>query len=140
LAAANEMTFMQYGTRGSDMTGIARRRQLGVSPFGIELSPLETAVDGEEFWQDDRSSEYQPDEEIPSEPDAAVQSNVEQSPVRSARKRPQIGQMDLVSIRLPADMIDQVKVIAQQRHLPYQTMMRSWIGERLDHERRQAGD
>ena len=53
----------------------------------------------------------------------------------TARKRPPEGRMDLVSIRLPAEMIDGVKAIAARRHLPYQTLMRSWIGERLEQER-----
>ena len=42
--------------------------------------------------------------------------------------------MDLVSLRFPAEMIEAVKEIAAQRHLPYQTLMRSWIGERLEQE------
>ena len=42
--------------------------------------------------------------------------------------------MDLVSLRLPAEMLDAVKAIAARRHLPYQTMIRSWIGERLEQE------
>jgi hypothetical protein len=53
----------------------------------------------------------------------------------TARKRPPEGRMDLVSIRLPAEMIDGVKAVAARRHLPYQTLMRSWIGERLEQER-----
>ena len=43
--------------------------------------------------------------------------------------------MDLVSLRLPAEMIDGIKAIAARRHLPYQTLIRSWIGERLEQER-----
>lgn len=43
--------------------------------------------------------------------------------------------MDLVSIRIPSEMIEAVKEIAAQRHLPYQTLMRSWIGERLARQR-----
>jgi hypothetical protein len=52
-----------------------------------------------------------------------------------ARKRPPEGRMDLVSLRLPAEMIDGVKAVAARRHLPYQALMRSWIGERLEQER-----
>jgi hypothetical protein len=44
------------------------------------------------------------------------------------------GQNGLVSLRFPAEMIEAVKEIAAQRHLPYQTLMRSWIGERLEQE------
>ena len=42
--------------------------------------------------------------------------------------------MDLVSLRFPAEMIEAVKAIAVQRHLPYQTLMRSRIGEWLAQE------
>lgn len=57
-------------------------------------------------------------------------------PVRArALARPPAGRMDLVSLRLPAEMIDGVKAIAARRHLPYQTIIRSWIGERLEQER-----
>ena len=60
-----------------------------------------------------------------------------------ARRRPAPGRMDLLSLRLPPEMIDGVKEIAARKHLPYQTLIRSWIGERLDQERealrRQAG-
>jgi hypothetical protein len=53
-----------------------------------------------------------------------------------ARKRPPNGRMDLVSIRLPAAMIDELKAIAERRHVPYQTMIRAWLGERLEQEER----
>lgn len=55
-----------------------------------------------------------------------------------ARKRPPEGRMDLVSLRLPAEMVEAVKKVARRRHLPYQTLMRSWIGERLAEEQRQG--
>lgn len=55
------------------------------------------------------------------------------------RKRPPEGRMDLVSLRLPPELIDEVKAVAEKRHLPYQTLIRSWIGERLDEERRSLG-
>jgi len=35
--------------------------------------------------------------------------------------------MDLVSLRLPADLSDDVKAVAARRHLPYQTLIRSRI-------------
>jgi hypothetical protein len=48
---------------------------------------------------------------------------------RSGRER-----MELLSLRFPAEMIDGVRTIADQRHLPYQTLLRSWVGERLAQE------
>ncbi len=55
-----------------------------------------------------------------------------------ARKRPPEGRMDLVSLRLPVEMVEAVKEVARRRHLPYQTLMRSWIGERLAEEQRRG--
>ena len=54
----------------------------------------------------------------------------------TARRRPAEGRMDLVSLRIPVEMIAAAKEIAVARHLPYQTLMRSWIGERVAQERR----
>lgn len=54
-----------------------------------------------------------------------------------ARKRPPNGRMDLVSLRLPAEMIDEVKAVAARQDRPYQALIRTWIAERLDRE--QAG-
>ena len=34
------------------------------------------------------------------------------------------------------DMVAAVKEVATRRHLPYQTLMRSWIAERLEQEQR----
>jgi hypothetical protein len=45
-----------------------------------------------------------------------------------------------VNLRLPIDMIDALKQEAARRSLPYQTLMRMWLRERLDAEaRKQAG-
>ena len=49
-------------------------------------------------------------------------------------KRPPAGQQDLLSLRLPVEMIDAVKTVAASRHLPVQALIRSRIGERLDAE------
>ena len=52
---------------------------------------------------------------------------VDQAPVR--RTKP-------VNLRLPVDMIDQLKREAARRAIPYQTLMRMWLKERLDAETR----
>jgi predicted DNA binding CopG/RHH family protein len=40
-----------------------------------------------------------------------------------------------VNLRLPTDMIEQLKKAGAQRALPYQTLIRMWLKERLDAER-----
>ena len=44
-----------------------------------------------------------------------------------------------VNLRLPIDMIDRLKYVAAKRSLPYQTLIRMWLQERLDEEPRKAG-
>ncbi|HTE83919.1 MAG TPA: CopG family antitoxin [Dehalococcoidia bacterium] len=39
-----------------------------------------------------------------------------------------------VNLRLPIDMIESLKVEAARRSLPYQTLIRMWLKERLDAE------
>jgi hypothetical protein len=44
-----------------------------------------------------------------------------------------------VNMRLPIDLIEALKREAAQRALPYQTLIRMWLKERLDAEARQRG-
>ena len=44
-----------------------------------------------------------------------------------------------VNLRLPVDMIDRLKSEAARRSLPYQTLIRMWLKERLDAETRELG-
>lgn len=52
---------------------------------------------------------------------------VESAPIR--RTRP-------VNLRLPVDLIDGLKLVAARRDLPYQTLVRLWLRERLEAETR----
>jgi len=42
-----------------------------------------------------------------------------------------------VNLRLPVDMINRLKSEAARRSLPYQTLIRMWLKERLDTETQQ---
>ena len=44
-----------------------------------------------------------------------------------------------INLRLPVDMIDRLKDEAARRALPYQTLIRMWLKERLDAETRGRG-
>ena len=44
--------------------------------------------------------------------------------------------MVLVSLHIYEDVIAAVKEVAARRQLPYQTLMRSWIAERLEQEQK----
>ncbi len=43
-----------------------------------------------------------------------------------------------VSIRLPASMIDDLKVLANRRDVPYQSLLKVFLAERIDRELRPA--
>ena len=44
----------------------------------------------------------------------------------------------LISLRLQSDTIRQLKVLAARRGIGYQTMIRMWVMERLEQEKRQG--
>ncbi|MCX6620826.1 MAG: BrnA antitoxin family protein [Acidobacteria bacterium] len=43
-----------------------------------------------------------------------------------------------ISLRLPVSMIEDLKVLANQRDVPYQSLLKLFLAERLETERRRA--
>jgi predicted DNA binding CopG/RHH family protein len=43
-----------------------------------------------------------------------------------------------ISLRLPAAMVEDLKVLANQRDVPYQSLLKVFLAERIDRERRRA--
>ncbi|MFN7933464.1 MAG: BrnA antitoxin family protein [Bryobacteraceae bacterium] len=43
-----------------------------------------------------------------------------------------------ISLRLPVSMIEDLKVLANKRDVPYQSLLKVFLAERLDKERRRA--
>lgn len=43
-----------------------------------------------------------------------------------------------ISIRLPVSMIEDLKVLANKRDVPYQSLLKVFLAERLDRERRRT--
>jgi predicted DNA binding CopG/RHH family protein len=41
-----------------------------------------------------------------------------------------------ISVRLPVSMIEDLKILANQRDVPYQSLLKVFLAERLDAERR----
>ena len=81
------------------------------------LSPTEEA----RWWDENRAywdTIEAPDERI--------------DPPRVRRTKP-------IDLRLPVDMIDALKAEAARQELPYQTLIRMWLKERLDGETRERG-
>lgn len=40
-----------------------------------------------------------------------------------------------ISLRLPQDLLDRIKVAANKRDVPYQSLIKVWLRERVDTER-----
>ena len=43
-----------------------------------------------------------------------------------------------ISLRLPVHMIEDLKVLANKRDVPYQSLLKVFLAERLEKERRRA--
>jgi predicted DNA binding CopG/RHH family protein len=43
-----------------------------------------------------------------------------------------------ISLRLPASMIEDLKVLANKRDVPYQSLLKVFLAERIERERRRA--
>ena len=42
-----------------------------------------------------------------------------------------------ISLRLPVDLLERIKVAANQRDVPYQSLIKVWLAERVDAMQRQ---
>lgn len=95
------------------------------------LPEFTTEEEAREFWASHDSAPYfKAMEDVTATPPAELRRGPGRGGSR-ARKRPPAGTMDLVSLRIPAETIAAVKAVAARRRLPYQTLMRSWLQERL---------
>jgi predicted DNA binding CopG/RHH family protein len=41
-----------------------------------------------------------------------------------------------ISIRLPTSLLEEIKTLANKQDVPYQSLMKVYLAERIDHERR----
>jgi predicted DNA binding CopG/RHH family protein len=82
------------------------------------LKPIpEFASEGEErlFWESHDSADY------------VDWSKAE--PVRLPNLRPSTTS---ISLRLPISLLEQIKVAAHKRNVPYQSLIKTWLAEKLD--------
>jgi predicted DNA binding CopG/RHH family protein len=57
----------------------------------------------------------------------------------SRRKLPNLKPtLRTISLRLPVSMIEDLKILANKRDVPYQSLLKVFLAERLDKERRRA--
>ena len=38
----------------------------------------------------------------------------------------------MISLRLPVDLLERIKVAANQRDVPYQSLIKVWLAEKVD--------
>lgn len=64
--------------------------------------------------------------------------DLELDPELAAAIRQRAGTMKSVVIRLRQSEIDQIRVIAEIRHVAWQSLVRSWIAEAIEEEKQQG--
>lgn len=95
------------------------------------IPTFETEEEARAFWERHDSAPFFPlMEDLTATPPSEPRQAAGRGSSR-ARQRPATEKMDLVSLRLPPDLLAAVKALAARRQLPYQTLLRSWIYERL---------
>jgi len=78
---------------------------------------FETEQEEREFWRTHDSSEYPPR-------DAAAE--IALSKLKPSTKT--------ISLRLPESMIEELKILANRQDVPYQSLLKVYLAERLDEE------
>ncbi len=97
-----------------------------------------TEEEARDFWDTHSSAPYFFEgEDVTNNPPPELKRGPGREGSR-ARKRPEGDgeRMGLVTMRMGDDMVAALKEVAARRHLPYQTLMRSWVAERLEQEQR----
>lgn len=119
------------------MSVTAKTEQTPRRPEGYpeRVPEFATVEEERDFWDTHDSTYYmEGTEDVTHNPPPELKRGPGPGESR-ARKRPaEERAMTLLSLRLPDAMIAAVKEVAARRHLPYQTLMRSWIAERLEQE------
>jgi hypothetical protein len=121
----------------------AIREPKGILPYSPENYPekipdFATEEEARDFWDTHDSSYYWDQFETVADFRNDFLPDADRKP-STARRRPGSEPMELLSVRFPTSMIEGIKTVAERRHLPYQTMLRSWVGERLEQELETAG-
>jgi hypothetical protein len=115
----------------------AIREPEGILPITPENYPekipdFATVEEARDFWDTHDSSFYWDQMEVVADFRDVVPFS--QRKKSNARRRLPGESMELLSVRFPTSMIEGIKAVAERRHIPYQTLLRSWVGERLDQE------
>jgi predicted DNA binding CopG/RHH family protein len=88
-----------------------------------QLPAFRTDEDERAFWESHRPGDY-----LPSTRPAQVQIS------RRIRERVRERKQNL-TLRMEPSRVQEIKAVAEERGVPYQTLMRMWIFERLRREK-----
>lgn len=86
------------------------------------LPKFKTEVEEREFWETHDSSEY------------LDWTTAKQ--VRFPNLKPST---QAISLRLPISLLEQIKVEANRRDVPYQSLIKIWLAEKTQQEQRESG-
>lgn len=94
------------------------RRPKSVKEQAVALPPFQSEADERAFWQEHDTADY------------VDWSQAER--VRLPNLKPSTA---TISLRLPEGMLEELKVLANQRDVPYQSLLKVFLAERLAAER-----
>ena len=84
-----------------------------------KISEFATEAEERRFWQDRDSKEY------------LDWASAESTPLPKLKPSTQT-----ISLRLPQAMVDELKLLANKRDVPYQSLLKVFLAERIDAELR----
>jgi len=96
----------------------ARVREVLVAPPRAEVPRFRSEAKEREFWQEHDSAEY-----------------IDWSRAKTVVLPSLKPSTATISLRLPEGMLDELKVLANQRDVPYQSLLKVFLAERLAAER-----
>jgi len=83
----------------------------------LKLIPVfKTETEERDFWQQNDSSDHI---------DWGKSKSVRFANLKPSNKS--------ISLRLPIDLLEQIKVAANKRDVPYQSLIKIWLAEKIDH-------
>jgi predicted DNA binding CopG/RHH family protein len=85
------------------------------------IPEFETEAQEQAFWAKEDSTDYV--------------AWAEAEPVMAVRLRPTL---KTISLRLPAALLAELKILAHKRDVPYQSLLKTFLAERIDQELRRT--
>ncbi len=95
-----------------------RVREVLMAPPRVDVPRFRSEAEEREFWQEHDSAEY-----------------VDWSSAKAVRLPNLKPSTATISLRLPEGILEELKILANQRDVPYQSLLKVFLAERLAAER-----